>query len=315
MKEFPIDGDENESPRRHEKRSTSHGDDRGDAGMRIVGLEGEILEPKREEVRHLRIENHARKPARLTSQLKLRRLDVVQVEVRVPQRVDEFSGAKVGDLSDHHREERVARDVEGDAEEDVRAALVKLTRQLAALHVELEHRVARREGDLIGFLRVPTRDEEPAAVRRLADVAEETRQLIHTVPLVRPVRPTSRSEVSPLMSVDGTQISLRPPEARRRLGRRPLVPDAHARILQRLHMGLAAHEPEQLVDDRLDVQRLRREQREALPQIEAHLVPEHPAGAGARAVPPVHAPVEDRAEEIEVLMFRMGRRRHGGDKN
>ena len=187
-------------------------------------------------------------------------------------------------MRDHHREQRVARDVERHAEEDVGAALVELTRELAVLHVELEERVARRQRDLVGLLRVPARDDEAPAVRVLPDVVEHALQLIDAVLLVGAVGLARGAEVPPLVAVDGTEIALRAAEARGLLGGRPLVPDAHARVLQRLHVRLAAHEPEQLVHDRFDVELLRREERKALTQIEAHLVTEDAARARAGAV-------------------------------
>jgi thymidylate synthase len=99
--------------------------------------------------------------------LELRLLEVVLVEVRVAERVDEIAGTKIRDVRDHLREKRVARDVERNAEEHVRASLIELTRELAVLDVELEQRVAWRQGDLIGLTRIPAGDEESPAVRRL----------------------------------------------------------------------------------------------------------------------------------------------------
>ena len=50
-----------------------------------------------------------------------------------------------------------------------------------------------------------------------------------------------------------------------------------------------AQEPEQLVDDRLEVQLLGGDERKAGGQIEAHLVAEHAERAGAGAVGLAHA--------------------------
>lgn len=81
----------------------------------------------------------------------------------------------------------------------------------------------------------------------------------------------------------------------------PLVPDADAALLEPAHVGVAAQEPQQLTDDRAQVQLLRREGREALRQVEAHLVAEDAPGARAGAVGLVHAVVPDVLEEVEVL--------------
>ena len=57
-----------------------------------------------------------------------------------------------------------------------------------------------------------------------------------------------------------------------------------AALLQPAHVGVAAQEPEQLVEDRLEVQLLGGEQREAVAEVEAQLPAEHRERAGAGAV-------------------------------
>jgi hypothetical protein len=64
----------------------------------------------------------------------------------------------------------------------------------------------------------------------------------------------------------------------------PFVPDAHLAVLQPADIGVAAQEPQQFDDDRSDVELLGGEQGKARREIEAHLVPEHRARAGAGAV-------------------------------
>jgi hypothetical protein len=63
----------------------------------------------------------------------------------------------------------------------------------------------------------------------------------------------------------------------------------HAALLQPAHVAVAAQEPQQLQDDALQVHLLGGHQREALVQVEAHLVAEHAARAGAGAVGLGHA--------------------------
>src|SRR5580765_7906815 len=81
---------------------------------------------------------------------------------------------------------------------------------------------------------------------------------------------------------------------------RPFVPDRHAALLQPAHVGVAAQEPEQLVEDRLDVQLLGGEQRKAVAQVEAQLPAEHRERAGAGAVGLARAALEDLAKEVQV---------------
>ena len=82
---------------------------------------------------------------------------------------------------------------------------------------------------------------------------------------------------------------------------RPFVPDAHAVIVEILDVGVAGEEPEQLVDDRLEVQLLGRQQRKAFGQIEAQLMAEHRERAGAGAVALLHAVGENVLHQIEIL--------------
>ena len=60
------------------------------------------------------------------SELESGLVEVIAVEVGVAERVDEVPGRQAGLLGHDHREQGVGRDVEGDAEEDVGAALVEL---------------------------------------------------------------------------------------------------------------------------------------------------------------------------------------------
>ena len=51
-------------------------------------------------------------------------LAVIQIDVRIAERVDELAGNEPGHLRDHHREQRIGCDVERNAQKDVGAALV-----------------------------------------------------------------------------------------------------------------------------------------------------------------------------------------------
>ena len=70
---------------------------------------------------------------------------------------------------------------------------------------------------------------------------------------------------------------------------------------QETHVRLAAQEPEQLVDDRLEMQLLRGEQRKTLPQIEPCLRAENGNRPDARAIRARLAALEHQAEEIVVF--------------
>ena len=101
-----------------------------------------------------------------------------------------------------------------------------------------------------------------------------------------------RFPVAPLLAVDGAQVSVLV---------RPLVPDPNVPLLEPADVGVAAEEPQQLDDDRPQVQLLRREQRESLGEVETHLRPEAGQGAGSGAVLLLDALVENLLHEIEIL--------------
>ena len=94
--------------------------------MWVVVDQLEIVVREVKQVRHVRVQDHLRQRTGLARQLFARLVHVVQVEVNVSKRVHEFAGLQPHDLGDHHGQQGVRRDVEGDAEERVCASLVKL---------------------------------------------------------------------------------------------------------------------------------------------------------------------------------------------
>src|SRR5262245_9057228 len=69
-----------------------------------------------------------------------------------------------------------------------------------------------------------------------------------------------------------------------------------------MHIGRALQEPEQLMDDRLHMQLLGGDEREALAEIEAHLMTEERERAGPGAVPFAGSALAHAGEEIEILV-------------
>ncbi len=74
---------------------------------------------------------------------------MVAIEVQVAKRVDEFARPQPGDLGHHHGQQRVAGDVEGNAQKHVGAPLVELAGEPIAGDIELEQQVTRGQGHLI----------------------------------------------------------------------------------------------------------------------------------------------------------------------
>src|ERR1035437_7084301 len=97
-----------------------------------------------------------------SGQLKPRLVEVVEIEVGVAQGVDQVAGLELTDLGDHHRQQRVGRDVRSETEEYVGRALVELAGESAVGNVELEHRVARLQGHVLEVGDVPGTDHMPA---------------------------------------------------------------------------------------------------------------------------------------------------------
>ena len=105
-----------------------------------------------------------------------------------------------------------------------------------------------------------------------------------------------RGPGSPLMAVHGSEIAVFVC---------PFIPDFHAVLVEVGDVGVPGEKPQQLVNDRLEVELLRSEQGKAPFEIATHLIAEYAPGARTRAVGLFHAVVEDVSEKIEVLS-------HGG---
>src|SRR3954452_927197 len=112
---------------------------------------------------------------------------------------------------------------------------------------------------------VPSAHDQPPRVRLRANLLDHFADLINCLAL--PTGPRA-----PLATVNRPQLAL---------GICPLVPNCYAMYVEIANIGFAAEEPQQFVDDRLEMHLLRRDEREALCQIETHLVSEDAAGAGA----------------------------------
>jgi hypothetical protein len=208
--------------------------------------------------------------------------------MQVAERVDEIARLQSADLRDHHGEQRVAGDVEGHAEKNIRAALVKLAAQLALAHIKLKQRVARRQRHRPDLARIPGGDDVPAAVGIFFDLRDGLVNLVDAAAV-------GGAPVRPLRAIDAAQVAVRV---------RPFVPDRHAVFVERFHVRLAAQKPEQLVDDGLEMGFLGRDERKAVAQRKAHLCAEDGIGAGAGAVGLELAVFEDVPEQIEVLNHR-----------
>ena len=199
---------------------------------------------------------------------------------------DEITRLQTADLRHHQGQQRVAGDVERHAQKNIGAALIKLTRQFSIGHIELEQRMTRHQRHLVQLAHVPGRDDQAPRIGRAADLLDQLCNLVDVAAI-------RRGPVAPLLAIHRAKIAV---------GIGPFVPDANAVFLQIGDVGVAAQEPQQLDDDRLQVQLLGRHQRKALRQIEAHLVAEDRAGAGAGAVGFCGAFVQHLAHQVQIRL-------------
>src|SRR5690606_22742177 len=98
---------------------------------------------------------------------------------------------------------------------------------------------------------------------------------------------------APLLAVHRTKVAV---------GIGPFVPDVDLVVLQVTDVGVAFQEPQQLMDDRAQVQFLGGDQRETLVEVKAHLPTEHAARAGTGAVGFLPAMLKYVLQQIQLLL-------------
>lgn len=200
--------------------------------------------------------------------------------------VYEVAHAQAGGLRHHVGQQRIAGDVERPPQEDVAAALVELAAELAVHHVELEQAMAGHQGHLRQLADIPGTDHQPARVRVALDLVHQPLHLID-LDAVR------TGPASPLLAVDRAEVAV---------GIGPLVPDADLVVFQVRDVGIALQEPQQLMDDRAQVQLLGGDQRKPGIEVEAHLPAEHAARAGAGAIGLLGAVLEHVLQQLQVRL-------------
>ena len=89
-------------------------------------------------------------------------VEMIEIDVRVTGRVDEFPGSQTAHLRYHHCQQSVRGDVERHPKESVRASLIELAGKLTLSDIELEKAVARRQSHLVHFSGVPSGNENPS---------------------------------------------------------------------------------------------------------------------------------------------------------
>src|SRR6185369_4391595 len=197
---------------------------------------------------HRGVDLHSRKRERHASQLKPRLLEMVRVQMRVAQRDDELSWLEFADLRNHHREQRVRRDVERKPQENVGRSLIHLAREPSISDIELKKQVTRRQGHLRNLAHVPRAHDQASRIGIPSDLVDDLTDLVNP----SSIRSLPRS---PLRAVDRPKLAVRIS---------PFVPDVNAMVSQVLYVCIAPQKPEQLMDDRLEMKFLGREYRKPL---------------------------------------------------
>src|SRR5207344_1360586 len=111
---------------------------------------------------------------------------------------------------------------------------------------------------------------------------------------------------SPLLAVHRTQFSPL-------IG--PFIPNTHAMLLKIPDIRIAGQKPQQLMDDRFQMQLLGRDQRKAFTERKPHLMSEHRQRTRARPVAFFDPAAQDKFHQVEILAhlfeYRLATRRWG----
>ena len=102
-----------------------------DGRPRVVTLEMEILISEGEDILHVGIDNHARQGTRLTGELQVHLVEVVEIDVGISRSVYEIARTKPTHLCHHHAQECIRGYVEGNTQEHIGRTLIELERKAA----------------------------------------------------------------------------------------------------------------------------------------------------------------------------------------
>ena len=155
---------------------------------------------------------------------------------------------------------------------------------------------------MVGFLWVPTGDDEASAGRVALDFFDDAADLIDAVVRVGTIGQFRRAEAAPLVSVDRTEVSFGAAKLGALFGGGPFVPDGNAPRGEPRVLRAAGKEPQQLVRDGLHVDLLGRQQREAFGQVEAKLGAEDADRPRAGTVAPDFSVLPDMAKQVEIRL-------------
>lgn len=94
--------------------------------MRIVVFKIEVLVFESENILHFGVDDHSWQRPWLAGELEACLIEMVEIEMRVAEGMDEFARLKAGGLRHHHEQKSIAGYVERHSEETVGASLIQL---------------------------------------------------------------------------------------------------------------------------------------------------------------------------------------------
>ena len=146
--------------------------------------------------------------------------------------------------------------------------------------------MARHQSHLIELANVPCRDDDTPTVRGISNQVDGVLNLVDYSAVVSLPFP-------PLLTVYRPKVSIL-------VG--PFVPDSNLVVLQLADVGVPRDEPQQLVDNTRPVYSLSGHCREALGEVETHLVTKHRDSPRPRTVSLLLAFRENPTQEIQILL-------------
>ncbi len=100
---------------------------------------------------------------------------------------------------------------------------------------------------------------------------------------------------APLLAIDRAKVAIL-------VG--PFVPDGDAVVVEIFDVGVAGQEPQELMDDRLQMQLLGGGDGKTVGKVKAHLVAEHRTRPGAGAIATISTVFQHMLQKVEILAHR-----------
>ena len=189
--------------------------------------------------------------------------------------------------------------IEGEPQEHIAGANIKLRRQRAARNVKLIEQVAGRQSHPAGshillrahrfigqILDVPCMKKDAAAFGAVLEAVHNIVNLVDAAAIFS--RP-----IVPLSTVERAQIAL---------FSGPLIPNADAVLPQPPSIGVTAQKPDQLIHNTFEVHALGRQNGKSSCEVKTELAAEDRARPRAGAIAPVNAVLKNVVHQIEICL-------------